>query len=47
MEGRLGQLDQFYGVVPSEVYEQRMFWLELWIVSFFAIDLLAIFFLKR
>lgn len=44
---RLTQLDghQLYGVVQSEVHEQRMFWLELFIVIFFAIDLLAIFLL--
>jgi hypothetical protein len=47
VERRLGQLDQLYGVVQSEVYGQRMFWLELLIVIFFAIDLLAIFVLKK
>jgi hypothetical protein len=47
VERRLGQLDQLYGVVQSEMYEQRMLWLELLIVIFFAIDLLAIFVFKR
>lgn len=47
VERRLAQLDQLYSVVRSEVYEQRMFWLELLIVIFFAIDLVAIFFLKK
>ncbi|HLW64201.1 MAG TPA: hypothetical protein VKS79_02705 [Gemmataceae bacterium] len=47
VDRRLGQLDQLYGVVQAEVYGQRMFWLELIIVIFFAIDLVAILFLKR
>lgn len=47
VERRLGQLDQLYGVVKSEIYEQRMLWLEILIVVFFAIDLVAILFLKK
>jgi hypothetical protein len=47
VDRRLAQLDQLYGVVQSEVYGQRMFWLEVIIVIFFAIDLVAILFLKR
>lgn len=46
VESRLAQLDQLYGVVQSEVYEQRMLWLEAIIVVLFMIDLLAIFFWK-
>jgi hypothetical protein len=47
VERRLGQLDDLYGVVRSEVYEQRMFWLELLIVILFVIDLVAIFVLQK
>ncbi|HEV3143268.1 MAG TPA: hypothetical protein VGZ47_05215 [Gemmataceae bacterium] len=47
VDRRLAQLDQLYGVVQSEVYGQRMFWLEVIIVIFFAIDLFAILVLKR
>ena len=47
VEQRLSQLDQFYSVVQSEVYERRMLWLEILIAVFFAIDLYAIFFLRR
>ena len=43
---RLAQLDQIYGVVHSEINERRMLWLEAIIVIFFAIDLIAIFWLK-
>jgi len=46
VESRLSLLDQLYGVVQSEVYEQRMLWLELIIVILFVIDLLGIFFWK-
>ena len=47
VEQRLGQLDQLYSVVHSEAYERRMLWLEVIIVIFFAIDLLAIFWWRR
>lgn len=47
VEQRLGQLDQIYSVVQSEVYERRMLWLEIVIVLFFAIDLVGLFFLHR
>jgi hypothetical protein len=47
VERRLEQLDQLYGMVHSEVYEKRMLFLEVLIVVFFAIDLLAIFFWKK
>jgi len=47
VERRLSQLDQLYGVLQSDIYGQRMFWMELLIVIFFAIDLWAIFFLKN
>jgi hypothetical protein len=33
--------------VQNEVYERRMLWLEILIAVFFAIDLCAIFFLRR
>jgi hypothetical protein len=47
VEGRLGQLDRLYGVVHTELYEKRMFWLEVIIVVFFAIDLFALLVLRR
>jgi hypothetical protein len=47
VEQRLSQLDQFYSVVQTEVYERRMLWLEILIAVFFAIDLFAIFFWRR
>lgn len=47
VEQRLGQLDRLYSVVHAEINERRMLWLEIIIVIFFAIDLLALFFLKR
>jgi hypothetical protein len=46
VDQRLAQLDQIYGVVHSEINERRMLWLEAIIVIFFAIDLIAIFWLK-
>jgi hypothetical protein len=39
---RLRQLNDLYSVVRAEVNERRMLWLEVMIVVFFAIDLLAI-----
>lgn len=47
VEQRLGQLDQLYSVVQSEVYERRMLWLEFVIVLFFAIDLVGLFIFRR
>ncbi|HUB67328.1 MAG TPA: hypothetical protein VL981_07595 [Candidatus Methylacidiphilales bacterium] len=40
VEQRLAQLDKLYSVIHSEVNEQRMLWLEIIIVVFFALDLL-------
>jgi len=39
VEQRLAQLDKLYSVVHAEVNEQRMLWLEIIIVIFFAFDL--------
>jgi hypothetical protein len=47
VEQRLAQLDKLYSVVHAEVNEQRMLWLEIIIVIFFAIDLLILLWLKR
>jgi hypothetical protein len=47
VEQRLAQVDQLYTVVQSEIYERRMFWLELIIVFLFIIDVLALFFWRR
>lgn len=47
VEHRLSQLDTLYTVVNAEVYEQRMLWLEVVIVVFFAVDLAAILFFKN
>lgn len=47
VEQRLAQLDQLYNVVHSEINERRMLWLEAIIVTFFAINLVGIFWLKR
>ena len=42
VEQRLAQLDKLYSVVHTELNEQRMLWLEIIIVIFFAIDLLIL-----
>jgi len=42
VEQRLAQLDKLYSVVHIELNEQRMLWLEIIIVIFFAIDLLIL-----
>ena len=42
VEQRLAQLDKLYSVAHAEVNEQRMLWLEIIIVIFFAIDLLIL-----
>jgi hypothetical protein len=47
VEHRLGQLDRLYSVFHAEINERRMLWLEIIIVVFFAVDLLALFWLKR
>ena len=47
VEQRLAQLDKLYSVVHAEVNEQRMLWLEIIIVIFFAFDLLILLVLKR
>jgi len=39
VEDRLGQLDQLYTVVNSDINNRRMTWLEILIVVFFAIEL--------
>jgi hypothetical protein len=39
VEQRLAQLDKLYSVVHTEVNEQRMLWLEIIIVIFFAVDI--------
>lgn len=46
VEARLSQLDQIYQVIHSDIYEQRMFWLEVIIVLLFLIDLVLIFLMK-
>jgi len=47
VEQRLAQLDKLYSVVHAEVNEQRMLWLEIIIVIFFALDLLILLWVKR
>jgi hypothetical protein len=47
VEKRLTQIDEIYQVLHAEMNERRMLWLEVLIVLFFAIDLLAIFLLER
>jgi hypothetical protein len=47
VEDRLGQLDQLYSVVNSDINNQRMVWLEVIVVVFFAIDLLLLTFRGR
>lgn len=47
IDERLGQLDQLYSVVQSELFERRLLWLEIVMAVFFAIDLMAILFWKR
>ena len=42
VEQRLAQLDKLYSVAHSEMNEQRMLWLEIIIVIFFAIDLVIL-----
>lgn len=47
VEERLKQIDALYTVAHTEISNRRMFWLEVLIVVFFAIDLLSIFFWKQ
>ena len=47
VEQRLAQLDKLYSVVHTEVNEQRMLWLEIVIVIFFALDLAIMVWLRR
>jgi hypothetical protein len=47
VEQRLAQLDKLYSVVHAEVNEQRMLWLEIIIVIFFALDLVILLWVKR
>jgi hypothetical protein len=47
VEGRLAQLDRLYTVVHTDLNERRMFWLEVIIVVFFAIDIVVLFMGKK
>jgi hypothetical protein len=47
VEQRLAQLDKLYSVAHAEVNEQRMLWLEVIIVIFFAIDLLILLWVRQ
>ncbi len=47
VEQRLAQLDKLYSVVHAEMNEQRMLWLEIIIVIFFALDLVILLWVKR
>jgi hypothetical protein len=47
VEQRLAQLDKLYSVAHSEMNEQRMLWLEIIIVIFFAIDLVILLVVRR
>ena len=47
VEQRLAQLDKLYSVAHSEMNEQRMLWLEVIIVIFFAIDLVILWLVRR
>jgi len=47
VEQRLAQLDKLYSVVHTEVNEQRMLWLEVIIVIFFALDLVILLWARR
>jgi hypothetical protein len=42
VERRLGHLKELYSVARAEVFERRLLWLEVIMVVFFAIDLVAI-----
>ncbi len=47
VEQRLAQLDKLYSVVHTEVNEQRMLWLEIIIVIFFAVDIVILLWTHR
>jgi hypothetical protein len=47
VEQRLAQVDKLYSVVHTEVNEQRMLWLEIIIVIFFALDLAIMLWVRR
>jgi hypothetical protein len=47
VEQRLAQLDKLYSVVHTEMNEQRMLWLEIIIVIFFALDLIIMIWVRR
>jgi hypothetical protein len=47
VDQRLAQLDRLYTVVHTEINERRMFWLEIIIVIFFAIELVGTFVFRR
>jgi hypothetical protein len=47
VDQRLAQLDRLYSVVHAEINERRMFWLEIIIVIFFAIELVGTFVFRR
>jgi hypothetical protein len=47
VENRLGQLDELYSVVNSDINNRRMVLLEVIVVIFFAIDLLLLVFMRR
>lgn len=47
VQNRLGQLDNLYTVLNSELYNKRLLVLEILIVIFFAIDILLLLFGKR
>jgi hypothetical protein len=47
VEQRLAQLDKLYSVVHAGVNEQRMLWLEIIIVIFFAFDLVILLVVKH
>lgn len=43
-EQRLDEVDRLYTLIRGDVYERRMFWLEIVIVVLFVLDILLIFF---
>jgi hypothetical protein len=47
VEDRLSRIDRLYSVVSADVINQRMVWLEMLIVMFCALEVVALFFLKR
>lgn len=47
VEQRLEHLDNLYSVLHGDVFNKRMFWMELLIVIFFILDLLGLFVFKR